>query len=44
MPTVTDTGSISPAFEEKRVSWDVITKRAADEGLFPNLRDYDAVR
>jgi len=26
------------------VSWDVIRKQAADAGLSPNLRDYDAVR
>jgi acetyl-CoA synthetase len=26
------------------VSWDVIRKQAGGKGLFPNLRDYDAVR
>jgi len=31
--------------EENKVSWDLIRKHAtAGEGLFPNLRDYDAVR
>jgi hypothetical protein len=32
------------ALEEKKVSWNIIRKPAADEGLLPNLRDYDAVR
>ena len=44
MPTIPDTGSVSLAFEEKRVSWDVIRKQAGGRGRFPNLRDYDAVR
>jgi len=26
------------------VSWDIIRKQAADEGLSPNLRDYNAAR
>src|SRR6516225_7280495 len=44
MPTVADTGSMSLAFEEKRMSWDVIRKQAGGKGLFPNLRNYDTVR
>src|SRR6516162_9685117 len=44
MPTIPDTGSVSLAFEEKRVSWDIIRKQAGGRGLPPNLRDYDAVR
>src|SRR5271169_6273120 len=32
------------ALEERNVSWDIIRKQAADEGPFPNLGDYDAVR
>ena len=44
MPTVPDAGSVSLAFEEKRVSWDVIRKQAGSKGLFPYLRDYNAVR
>ena len=35
---------MSLGFEEKRVSWDVIRKHAGGKGLFPNLRDYHAVR
>ena len=38
------TAAFFPALEENEVSWDIISKPAAGEGLFPNLRDYDAVR
>ena len=44
MPIIPDTGSVSLAFEEKRVSWDVIRKQPRGKGFLPNLRDYDAVR
>src|SRR6516165_10955454 len=44
MPTIPDTGSVSLAFEEKRVSWDLIRKQAGGRSLLPNLRDYAAVR
>ena len=33
MPTVTDTGSVSLAFEEKKVAWDVIRKQAGGKDL-----------
>jgi hypothetical protein len=44
MPTVLGTGFFVVALEEKKVAWDIIRKQARGKGLFPNLRDYAAVR